>query len=155
MRTAEEKLKELQPNSVWVFTKQETDFDESYKSALLFSEIPNKSLTNIESYFTLNHSSYNIQTDRHRILVIPQFFGLITKTPFYEKGGTYNNENPTAVFDILKTLTLNSKEYNTLKTEQLLKLKIHAIIDTANNNSDYNVLPIIFIYSGCAWHRRR
>ena len=47
MRTAEEKLKELQPNSVWVFTKQETDFDESYKSALLFSEIPNKSLTNI------------------------------------------------------------------------------------------------------------
>lgn len=146
MRTAEEKLKELQPNSVWVFTKQETDFDESYKSALLFSEIPNKSLTNIESYFTLNHSRYNIQTDRHRILVIPQFFGLITKTPFYEKGGTYNNENPTAVFDVLKTLALNSKEYNTLKTEQLLKLKIHAIIDTANNNSDYNVLPIIFIY---------
>ena len=77
MRTAEEKLKELQPNSVWVFTKQETDFDESYKSALLFSEIPNKSLTNIESYFTLNHSRYNIQTDRHRILVIPQFFGLM------------------------------------------------------------------------------
>ena len=30
MRSAAEKLQELKPNSVWVFTKQETDFDESY-----------------------------------------------------------------------------------------------------------------------------
>lgn len=146
MRSANEKLKELKPNSVWVFTKQETDFDESYKSALLFSEVPDKENTNIEAYFADNHSRYGIQTDRHRILVIPQFFGLITKTPFYERGGTYNNENPTAVFDIIRTVAPQSKEYNTLKTEQVLKLKIHAIIDTANNNADYNVLPVLFIY---------
>lgn len=146
MKSANEKLKELKPNSVWVFTKQETDFDESYKSALLFSEIPDKENTNIEAYFADNHGRYDIQTDRHRILVIPQFFGLITKTPFYERGGTYNNENPTAVFDTIKTVAPKSKEYNTLKTEQVLKLKIHAIIDTANNNADYNVLPVLFIY---------
>ena len=146
MKSASDKLKQLKPNSVWVFTKQETDFDESYKSALLFSEIPNKGSTNIESYFVKNHSRYAIQTDRHRILVIPQFFGLITKTPFYERGGTYNNENPTAVFDTIKSVITSSKEYNTLKTEQVLKLKIHAIIDTANNNADYNILPVLFIY---------
>lgn len=146
MRSASDKLNQLKPNSVWVFTKQETDFNESFKSALLFSEVPNKASTNIESYFANNHVRYGIQTDRHRILVIPQFFGLITKTPFYERGGTYNNENPTAVFDALKSTIPESKEYNTLKTEQVLKLKIHAIIDTANNNADYNILPVLFIY---------
>ncbi len=146
MRTATEKLQQLKPNSVWVFTKQETDFDESYKSALLFSEIPDKENTNIEDYFTKNHTRYDIQTDRHRILVIPQFFGMITKTPFYERGGTYNDENPTAIFDIIKAVSPQSKEYNTLKTEQVLKLKIHAIIDTANNNQGYNILPVLFIY---------
>ena len=146
MRTATEKLQQLKSNSVWVFTKQETDFDESYKSALLFSEIPDKENTNIEEYFTKNHTRYDIQTDRHRILVIPQFFGMITKTPFYERGGTYNDENPTAIFDIIKAVSPQSKEYNTLKTEQVLKLKIHAIIDTANNNQGYNILPVLFIY---------
>lgn len=146
MRTATEKLQQLKSNSVWVFTKQETDFDESYKSALLFSEIPDKENTNIEDYFTKNHTRYDIQTDRHRILVIPQFFGMITKTPFYERGGTYNDENPTAIFDIIKAVSPQSKEYNTLKTEQVLKLKIHAIIDTANNNQGYNILPVLFIY---------
>ena len=146
MKTATEKLQQLKSNSVWVFTKQETDFDESYKSALLFSEIPDKENTNIEDYFTKNHTRYDIQTDRHRILVIPQFFGMITKTPFYERGGTYNDENPTAIFDIIKAVSPQSKEYNTLKTEQVLKLKIHAIIDTANNNQGYNILPVLFIY---------
>ena len=146
MRSAAEKLQELKPNSVWVFTKQETDFDESYKSALLFSELPDKEYTNIEEYFANNHNRYDIQTDRHRILVIPQFFGLITKTPFYQRGGTYNNEKPTAIFDIINAVSPKSKEYNVLKTEQVLKLKIHAIIDTANNNKDYNILPVLFIY---------
>lgn len=146
MRSATEKLQQLKSNSVWVFTKQETDFDESYKSALLFSEIPDKENTNIEDYFTKNHIRYDIQTDRHRILVIPQFFGMITKTPFYERGSTYNDENPTAIFDIIKAVSPQSKEYNTLKTEQVLKLKIHAIIDTANNNQGYNILPVLFIY---------
>lgn len=50
MKTATEKLQQLKPNSVWVFTKQETDFDDSYKSALLFSEITDKEHTNIEDF---------------------------------------------------------------------------------------------------------
>ena len=146
MRTASEKLKQLNEWSVWIFTKQETDFDESFKSALLFSEIPSKETTNIENYFTDNHARYGISTDRHRILIIPQFFGLITKTPFYERSGPYNSENPTAVFDAIKNLALNGTEYNVLKTEQILKLKIHAIIDTADNNLQCNILPVVFIY---------
>ncbi len=146
MRSAEEKLKSLDKNSVWVFTKQETNFEESFKSARLFFEIPDKQNTNIESYFADNHARYDINTDRHRTLVIPQFFGLITKTPFYERGGTYNDENCTAVFERMLLEEPGSTTYNILKTEQLLKLKIHAIIDTANNNSGYNILPIIFIY---------
>jgi len=143
---ANEKLSTLNENSAWVFTKQETDFDESVKSTKLFAEIPNRDTTNVEKYFTDNHAAYGVATDRHRILVIPQMFGLITKTPFYTKGVFYNEENPTEVFDTIKKHPIGSNEYNILKTEQLLKLKIHAIIDTANNNIDYHVLPIIFIY---------
>ena len=146
MKSANEKLSALTPTSVWVFTKQETNFDDAFNAARLFNEIPDRSSTNIETYFDNNHLSYNIQTDRHRILVIPQFFGLITKTPFYERGGRYNEEKPTAVFDAISGTAFGSKEYNIIKTEQVMKLKIHAIIDTANNNEDYNILPVVFIY---------
>ena len=146
MRTYKEKLDSLESNSVWVFTKQDTNFDEAFKAATLFSEIKDKEHTNIENYFTDNHKRYGINTDRHRMLVIPQMYGLITKTPFFVRGGNYADENPTEVFDHSKSLTIGSKEYNVFKTEQLLKIKIHAIIDTANNNSDYNILPVIFIY---------
>lgn len=147
MRTVSEKLQALDSNSVWVFTKQDTDFDDAYKAALLFSEIKDKNNVNIENYFAQNHKRYGIETDRHRILVISQMLGLMTKTPYYVRGGSYNNEKPTAVFDAMKSAQTNSNEFNTLKTEQLLKLKIHAIIDTAHNNEDYNILPIVFIYS--------
>ena len=146
MRTTNEKLRSLSSNSVWLFTKQETDFDESFKAACLFDGIPDRENTNIEAYFTANHSRYGIRTDRHRILVIPQLFGLITKTPFYAKGPRYNEERPTAVFDALKAAAQRGKEYNIIKTEQVLKLKIHAIIDTADNNMGHAVLPVIFIY---------
>lgn len=155
MKTYEQYLQSLEEHSVWMFTKQETDFDSAYLSATLFDEIPSRESTNIESYFKNNHYRYGIETDRHRTLVIPQLYGLITKTPFYTRGGSYNNEKPTAVFDEFKNARIKysnysdfikSYEYNTLKTEQILKIKIHAIIDTANNNIGYNVFPVIFIY---------
>lgn len=155
MKTYKEYLDSLNDKSVWVFTKQETDFDSAFLSTLLFDEMPNRENNDIEQYFRDNHLRYGIETDRHRTLVIPQLYGLLTKTPFYERGGTYNKEKPTAVFDLFKKERnkysdikdfINSIGYNTLKTEQILKLKIHAIIDTANNNVDYNILPIIFIY---------
>ena len=140
------KLNNLTNNSVWLFTKQDTNFDESFKATKLFSEIDNRENVNIENYFTVNHEKYGINTDRRRMLVIAQLYGLITKTPFYVRGGNYSKEAPTEVFDLYKNLEIGSKEYNTFKTEQLLKIKFHAIIDTANNNKDYNILPIVFIY---------
>lgn len=153
--SAEEYLKTLNDKSAWVFTKQETDFDVSVLATKLFAEIPNIEETNVEQYFSEHHSDYEIETDRHRMMVIPQLFGLITKTPFYQRGVQYSKERPTAVFDEFNKLfvdkdgaqvIVNQNRYNELKTEQILKLKIHAIIDTANNNEDYHVLPVIFIY---------
>ena len=153
--SAEEYLKTLNDKSAWVFTKQETDFDTSVLATKLFNEIPDIEDTNVEQYFSEHHSDYDIETDRHRMMVIPQLFGLITKTPFYQRGVQYSKERPTAVFDEFNKLFVEKdgaqtisdvKKYNELKTEQILKLKIHAIIDTANNNEGYNVLPVIFIY---------
>lgn len=149
MISAEEYLKQLNEKSVWVFTKQKvSNFDEIIRVTKFFENIPDRENTNIEKYFTEHHNEYGIETDRHRTLVIPQFFGLITKTPFYQKGGQYNKEKPTAVYDKFKEINpnLNLYEYNKIITEQVLKFKIHAIIDTANNNEDYHILPVIFIY---------
>lgn len=141
-----EKLKNLTPNSVWLFTKQDTDFDESFKATRLFAEIEDKNKTNIEQYFRQYHSKYDINTDRHRMLVMSQLYGLITKTPFFVKGGNYSKEAPTEIYDLYKDCEINSRKYNIFKTEQLLKIKFHAIVDTAHNNEDYNILPIVFIY---------
>ncbi len=149
MISAEEYLSNLNEKSVWVFTKQQvSSFDEIIRVVNFFENIPDRENTNIEQYFIEHHMEYDIETSRHRTLVIPQFFGLITKTPFYQRGGQYNKEKPTAVYDKLKTINpmLNLYEYNKIITEQILKFKIHAIIDTANNNEDYNILPVIFIY---------
>ena len=81
----EEFLNTLNDKSVWVFTKQETDFDTAVLATKLFNEIPDIEKTNVEQYFTEHHSDYDIETDRHRMMIIPQLFGLITKTPFYQK----------------------------------------------------------------------
>jgi len=101
---------------------------------------------NVEQFFTEHYSEYKVNTPNHRVLVIPQFYGLITKTPFYKKGILYNAEKTTEVYDELCNTAFGSKEYNIIKTEQLLKVKIRAIIDTADNNSDYNILPIVFAF---------
>lgn len=149
MMNADDYLTTLDENSAWVFTKQSvSNFNEIIQAANLFENIPNRENTNIENYFRDHHTEYGITTDRHRTLVIPQFFGLITKTPFYKKGGQYNEEKTTAVYDKLKIINpnLNLYEYNKIITEQILKLKIHTIIDTANNNQNYHILPVIFIY---------
>lgn len=147
--SAEEYLKTLTEKSVWVFTKQKvSSFDEIIKVTNLFDSIPNRETTNIEEFFSKNHLDFDVETDRHRTLVIPQFFGLITKTPFYKRGGQYNKERTTAIYDKLKSINplINKYEFNKIITEQVLKLKIHAIIDTENNNEDYYILPVIFIY---------
>lgn len=145
-KTYLERLNELDDNSIWIFTKQETDFDEAFKSAKLFDEIPDIENTNVEEYFLANHARYGIVTNVHRALVISQLYGLITKTPFFTRGGQYKSEKTTDVFRELCKYEMGSYEYNTIKTEQLLKIKIHAIIDTAGNNENYNILPVVFVY---------
>jgi len=141
-----DKLISLDEKSVWIFTKQDTDFDQAFRGVKLFASIHDKENTNIEEYFSENHDRFGVNTDRHRMLIIPQMYGLLTKTPFYERGGNYNKEAPTQIYEKMKSLAINSKEYNQIKTEQLLKFKVHAIIDTANNNEDYHILPVIYIY---------
>jgi len=141
-----ELLDRLHDKSVWAFTKQDTNFEQAVNATRLFADICEREDINIEEYFAKHYAEYDINTDRHRMLVIPQLFGLITKTPFYARGGQYTKERPTEIFDLIKDLEVGSEKYNVIKTEQLLKLKIHAIIDTAGNHEGYNVLPVLFIY---------
>ncbi len=144
--TAQEYLATLTTKSAWVFTKQDTSFEEAVNATRLFADVCYNPDINIEDYFTAHHNEYGIRTDRHRILVIAQLYGLITKTPFYTRGSHYSKERPTEIFDLIKNEPVGSELYNKIKTEQILKLKIHSIIDTANNNEDYRILPVIFIY---------
>ncbi len=146
MYNFQDKLNSLTESSVWVFTKQSISFDTAYKAVKLLSEMANKENENVERYFSENYERYDIDTHRHRVLVISQLFGLLTKTPPYKRGGRYNTEQPTEIFEMLDKYPLGSKEYNTIKTEQILKIKIKAIIDTADNNRDWNILPTIFSY---------
>ena len=97
-KTYLERLNELDDNSIWIFTKQETDFDEAFKSAKLFDEIPDIENTNVEEYFLANHARYGIVTNVHRALVISQLYGLITKTPFFTRGGQYKSEKNNRCF---------------------------------------------------------
>ena len=144
--TAQEYLATLTNKSAWVFTKQDASFEEAVKATKLFADICYDPDVNVEQYFADHHQEYGIRTDRHRVLVIAQLYGLITKTPFYTRGNHYNKERPTEIFDLIKNEQVGSELYNKIKTEQILKLKIHSIIDTANNNEDYSILPVVFIY---------
>jgi 5-methylcytosine-specific restriction protein A len=141
------KLDRLSENDIWIFTKQSATFDNVFKAAKLFSEIPNRDTENIERYFLRNFKRYGINTDRHRILISAQLFGLLTRASLYQRGGTYNQETTTEMFELLNKYEIGSVEYNKLKTEQILKVKIRAITDSANNNVGWNVLTVIFCYT--------
>jgi len=116
MRTIQQKLKSLSYDSVWIFTKQSTVFDEAFRAAKLFND-SYKNDDNLEKYFSDHYLDYDLSTNRHRSWVISQLFGLITKTPFYSKGSAYKNERPTAIFDLLNQCEIGDKQYNTLKSE--------------------------------------
>ncbi len=149
MIKADEYLRSLNEKSVWVFTKQQaSNLDQIINATNMFDKIPDRENADIERYWEENHLEFEVETDRHRTLIIPQLFGFITKTPFYKKGQLYNKEKTTAVWEKIKNTNIlfNRKEFNKVLTEQILKIKIHAIIDTANNNEDYYILPVIFIY---------
>lgn len=145
MRTVEQKLASLTQFSAWIFTKQSTDFDDIFKATKLFYDYY-ETEKNLETVFQDKFLEYGISTGRHRILIMAQLFGLITKTPFFTRGIQYKNERTTEVFELLKTYNIDSPEYNTLKTEQLLKIRIKPIIDSAEAGYDKVLLPLIFTY---------
>jgi hypothetical protein len=143
MRTVQEKLKSLTPKSVWYFAKQDANFDHSYLAAKVFDSIPNKYIEDIADYFERHVGQYGILPN-HRILSVGQMFGLITKSSPYRRGSKYNEENTTKVFDKLNSFQMGSIDYNRLKTQQLLKVRMQTVTDSREDLKDYCVSPLIF-----------
>ena len=143
MRTIQEKLKSLTPKSVWYFAKQDANFDHSYLAAKVFNSIPNKYIEDIAGYFERHVGQYGILPN-HRILSVGQMFGLITKSSPYRRGSKYNEENTTKVFDKLNSFQMGSIDYNRLKTQQLLKIRMQTVTDSRNDLEDYCISPLIF-----------
>ena len=127
---------------VWQFVKQETDFEKIFLATKLFNEWKqNTKNLSLEDFFIEQHNKYGI-TDRHRTLIISQFYGLITKNY-----SSYANENVTEVFN---TLSNNSSPntYKLLVSEQLLKIKIPPLMASRKSDTENirYIFPIIFIY---------
>ena len=142
---AREKYNSLTIKSAWSYAKQKANFLDLYLSAKLFSEIPDILHTNVENYFENNYERYGISTYRHRILSIAQMLGLITKNVFYKKPA-YSIERTTSVGNALLTHEPDSLEYKKILSEQLIKMKQKAIIDTTNFRDDYHVYPFLFLF---------
>ena len=145
MRTVEQKLASLARNSVWYFAKQDTNFDNSFRAVQIFDQIPDREQTNIEDYYAQNGPRFNFDSN-HRILSVAQLFGLLTKESPFDKAGSYNSEKPTPVFYALNRYAPGSKEYNAIKTEQMLKLRMSAITDTRPIAGEYRINPILFVF---------
>lgn len=130
---------------VWKFTKQETRFDQVIRATRVFQS----ALTdggNIENYFEFHHEEFDLETNRHRILTSAQLYGLVTKEEFYTKRSVYQKESVTNAFTNLNAIEENTPEYNTLLTEQLLKIKIKAIVDTTDGCLGWQIYPVIASY---------
>ena len=126
---------------VWLFTKQETEFSKVLSATKLFNEWSqrNNTDTNLEEYFKDNSRFFDT-TDVHRVLVISQLYGLLTKHAL-----SYKNEKVTPIFH--KIINSNSvDEYNILLSEQLLKIKLRSITDRNSLVEKRLVFPIVFIY---------
>lgn len=146
MRTEKEKLQSLNEGSVWRFPKQDVSFDNAFRAAKLFHEIPDENNLNIEEYFQNNHAKYEINHSRHRVLAISQMYGLLTKSSFYKRGTPYSKEQTTNVFKLMNKYTIGGYQYNTLKTEQILKLKMRSVIDTTILCENWNIYAVIYAY---------
>jgi len=145
MRTINQKIQSLDAKSVWYFAKQETAFDDAFRAAQLLSEAKRKNVNNLETYFSQHYERFGLSTKRHRIILISQLFGLVTKTPFFVKKD-FLKEQTTAVFDSLSKCKIGDQDYNILKTEQLLKVRTKAIVDTDKDRKDFAISPFLFSY---------
>lgn len=133
------KQESLTLKSIWTFAKQETSFDDVFKAACIFASIAHPENESIEEYFVQH--DFNGFKCNHRMLSSAQLFGLVTKT-----GSRYSQESVTPVFRELRKYPIGSDEYNTIKTEQLLKIKMSAIIDRNDNSNTHHILPVFYIF---------
>lgn len=144
MRTIEEKLASLNATSVWYFAKQDTNFDNAFKAVQIVDELGQQWEDDGTTAWSTKAASKGLDSN-HRILSVAQLLGLLTKNNPFEKS-QYKSETPTPVFRAISKYAIGSPEYNALKTEQLLKLRMNAITDTRPESADYNIAPVLFTY---------
>lgn len=144
MRTIEEKLASLNATSVWYFAKQDTNFDNAFKAVQIVDELGQQWEDDGTTAWSTKAASKGLDSN-HRILSVAQLLGLLTKNNPFGKS-QYKNETPTPVYRAISRYAIGSPEYNALKTEQLLKLRMNAITDTRPESADYNIAPVLFTY---------
>ena len=144
MRTIEEKLASLNATSVWYFAKQDTNFDNAFKAVQIVDELGQQWEDNGIEAWSTRATSMGLDFN-HRILSVAQLLGLLTKNNPFGKS-QYKSETPTPVYRAISRYEIGSPEYNALKTEQLLKLRMNAITDTRPESADYNIAPVLFTY---------
>lgn len=144
MRTIEEKLASLNATSVWYFAKQDTNFDNAFKAVQIVDELGQQWEDDGTTAWSTKAASKRLDSN-HRILSVAQLLGLLTKNNPFGKS-QYKSETPTPVYRAISRYAIGSPEYNALKTEQLLKLRMNAITDTRPESADYNIAPVLFTY---------
>ena len=144
MRTIEEKLASLNATSVWYFAKQDTNFDNAFKAVQIVDELGQQWEDDGTTAWSAKAASKGLDSN-HRILSVAQLLGLLTKNNPFGKS-QYKSETPTPVYRAISRYAIGSPEYNALKTEQLLKLRMNAITDTRPESADYNIAPVLFTY---------
>ena len=144
MRTIEEKLASLNATSVWYFAKQDTNFDNAFKAVQIVDELGQQWDDDGTTAWSTRAASKGLDSN-HRILSVAQLLGLLTKNNPFGKS-QYKSETPTPVYRAISRYAIGSPEYNALKTEQLLKLRMNAITDTRPESADYNIAPVLFTY---------
>ncbi len=144
MRTIEEKIESLNSTSVWYFAKQDTNFDNAFKAVQIVKQLGQRWVNEGTNAWSELAVQKGLESN-HRILSVAQLLGLLTKeTPF--RNGSFSKETPTNVFNELCRYPIGSEEYNALKTEQLLKLRMNAITDTRLDIANYSISPVLFIF---------
>ena len=136
-----EKLNNLTEKSIWYFAKQETSFDKVFDACSLLAAYPNEAATDVFE----THKGENGVVSNYRILSVAQLFGLLSKSnPFQRNGSSYDKEELTPVFYSLKNAGKGSADYELIKAEQMLKLRIRAVTDYTDNIADYCIYPLLY-----------
>jgi len=127
---------------VWQFTKQDASFENAFNSTKLFEEwryISDKS-NSLDKFYKNKHKVYNL-IDNYRTLIISQLYGLVSKNT-----NQYINEEITPMFNKI-TLSDNLKQSSIYISEQILKVKLPAIIYSKSERpKERHIFPIIFVY---------